>query len=612
MTITYSEKTHLVEGVLATDELMPMILMHLEAADDIAIDTETSGLNVRNRVDYLMGFCLDVPGLSCYIPFRHKTGNVDRKWIVPLWSILRKKNLIWHNRKFDFHSIASIGLNPLELEGLQYDTLMIAALVNENLFSKELDSLAKIAMGNKEYGKVDSDRVHAHGRAVGYANIPPEMYRQYGSHDAHLTRRVRDYFWPKLLEQELDTVYWNVESRFTTLLYIMEQRGVGVNSSMCSEYSERGRSRMATIQRNLGGRNPASPLDLKHLLLTELELPVLAHTKSCEQCFPPKGSNRKSIPVETHKGPPSFNKVVMEEYDEILQGSNNPTAQLVAEYRGWQKAVTALYEPAMEKVGPDGFLRTEFQQHRTVTGRLSSSDPNLQQVPRHTEKPWNGRAKAAFHSGRDRYLLYGWDWSQIELRLSAAYAGEIDLLAEFSKADADVFKLLTPRIFGTYSDELRHLTKNKFVYPSLYGAQLRRVALELGYPIEKARPLYENYKASIPSITALSESVNKLAATRKFIKYWDGRRRHFPFRDEAHKAWNSLLQGGAAQLMKATMLELMQYEDENFFMVLTVHDEITFAVREDMLHIYDPIVVKCMTDWPQFGVTLACEGKEWK
>ncbi len=603
-TFEIKEPLQLVEGVLATDELMPKILMHLESADDIAIDTETSGLNVRNNIDYLMGFCFDVPGLACYVPFRHREANVEMRWVQFIEQILQRKDLIWHHQKFDWHSVKTIGIDPLKFKGRQYDTQLIASLVNENLYDKSLNTIVRTYLG-KEYGKYDSEVIHELGKKIGFHMIPAEMYRQYGSHDAHLTRRVLGPLWKQMEQQELTSVYWSTESPFVSLLYSLEQRGVGLNTDLCESYSYTGNSRMATISRQLDGRNPASPLDLKHLLLSELELPVLKHTKSCEQC------TKYKKPVDSHDGPPSFDKSVMEDYDAILEGSNNPTARLIAEYRGWQKAVTALYEPALEKQGPDGLIRTEFQQHRTVTGRLSSSNPNLQQIPRNTSKPWNGKAKHAFPSGRGSdYAHFGWDWSQIELRLSAAYAGETILLAEFAKPDADPFKVLAPLIFGEYSDEYRHLTKNKFVYPSLYGAQLPRIALELGMSKEQARPLYENYLAGIPHITKLSEQVNQLAYNRKYIKYWDGRRRHFPFKDEARKAWNSLLQGGAAQVMKATMLNLQQYETEDAFMVLTVHDEISWVIRRDLLPEYDKIVTHEMTKW-DFGVKLAVEGKEW-
>jgi DNA polymerase-1 len=223
-------------------------------------------------------------------------------------------------------------------------------------------------------------------------------------------------------------------------------------------------------------------------------------------------------------------------------------------------------------------------------------------VPRTTDKPWNGDAHSAFHSGRDGFTLIGWDYGQLELRFAAAYGRETLLLAEFEKDDADPFSVLAPQIFGVLTPETRHDTKNKLVYPSLYGAGLRKVALGLGKPISEAAPIYERYKATIPGITRVSEQVRELVKRRGWVRYWDGRVRHIRNPNDVHtRAWNSVLQGGSAQLVKRVMLRLeAEVEDENCFMVLQVHDEVAFCIK----HV--------MTDWPQFQVRLTVSGKEWK
>jgi DNA polymerase I len=596
------------KGLLATDENMPYILLCMEQADDIAVDTETTGLRVADKIDWLQGFCVDVPGASAYIPFRHKEGNVDRKWLDPFDKILRRKPLIWHNRKFDMHSAATIGLDPLAWVGPQYDTLIIASLVNEELFSKELDYLAKRFL---KKSKLQSDTIHKMGQIYGYQNLPAKVFEDYGPWDSVLTRELRDVLWPMLLREELASVYWDTERPFQDVLFKMEQRGVGVRSVFTSDKARKGRGRMGTIERELGF-NPASPLDLKRVLLTELGLPVLKHTKSCEVCNPPRNSGRQPAPVDTHEGPPSFDKQAMEDYDVILEASENTTAKRIAEFRGWQKATTALYEPLLRKVGPDGRIRTNFNQHRTVTGRLSSSEPNLQQIPRGTDKAWNGDAKYCFYCDIPGYTLIGWDYSQLELRFSAAYGKEPVLLAEFEKPDSDVFKVLTPLIFnGQYSDELRHKTKNGFVYPNLYGAGIKKIALTLNMSVEEVKPLYDNYHASIPGIMRVSNQVTNLIKQRGFVRYWDGRRRHIRDKNDAFKGWNSLLQGGSAQLVKKAMLRCQEFEDEYCFMVLQVHDEITFCIKTDMIEHYRPLIEYAMTDFPDFGVHFAVESKEW-
>lgn len=588
--------------MLATEENWPYIMLCLQGADEIGVDTETSGLNVRNGVDYLMGFCFSVPGMKTYAPFRHKEGNLPLHYLSHIEKILQTKDLIWHNRKFDMHSIKTIGIDPLGFKGKQYDTLMLAQLVNEELYSKELDALAKLYLGRTKY---KNDEVHKMGELFGYANLPVEVYENYGADDAELTYELKQFLWREIISQELESVYWDTEEPFTRLLYKMEQRGVGVDQDFCADKSRIGKGRMATITREVGF-NPASPKALGKYLLDELGLPVLEHTKSCVPC------NRYKQPVGSHDGPPSFNKKVMEDYDDILEASNNPTARLVAEYRGWQKAVSSLYDPMLEKVGPDGLIRTEFKQHGTVTGRLSANNPNLQQVPRSSNKLWNGNAKAAFHSGREGFVLMGWDYSQLELRLAASYGQEALLLTEFEKDDADPFNVLAPLIFGQLTADTRQDTKT-FVYSNLFGAGLLKIAAQLGRDLEETRYLYRNYHNSIPGIMETSSRVTKLVEQRGFVKYWDGRRRHIKARSDAYKAWNSVCQGGGAQLVKRAMLRCEAFENpDECFMVLQVHDEITFCIREDLVSKYEPLIIEAMTDWPQLGVTLRVEGKQWK
>jgi DNA polymerase-1 len=596
-----------IQGRVATDNDMPWVLGMLDQAEDLAVDTETSGLRVRDGRDYLMGFCFDVPGLGVYIPFRHETDNVGDRWLQPLYDIMKVKDLIWHHRKFDMHSIRTIGMDPLKFSGKQYCTMVAARLLDNELYSYELDSIAKLWLPGLH--KWQKDEIKGLGQAIGFSKITPKMYEQYGPIDAHITRRLRDYIWPKLQQRELTSVYWDTEEPFTALLYAMEQRGVGVNAPFCTDNAERGNLRMATIQRQLG-YNPASPLDLKRVLLNELNLPVLKHTKSCEKC------TKRKWPVDTHEGPPSFDKSAMEEYDIILSLLDNPTAKLITEFRGWQKAVTSLYEPMLTKVSPDGRIRPNFKQHGTKTGRLSCEDPNLQQVPRSSPKAWNGHAKSAFNSGREGYLLYGWDYSQIELRLAAAYGQEHLLLTEFESESADPFSVLAPRIFPNYTEELheefRHKTKNGLVYPSLYGAGLPTVAASLGISEADAKPILDQFRKTISGITGVAYQANAVAETQGFVKYWDGRRRNFRNKAESHKAWNSVLQGGAAQLLKKAMLRCRELETDDCYMVLTVHDEITFVVREDKIKEYEPYILHAMVDDWDFGVKLAAAGKEWK
>ena len=153
------------------------------------------------------------------------------RYLPDLVRILESKPLIWHNRKFDMHAFKTIGVDPLRFTGRQFDTLIIAHLVDEELPSKTLDYLAKRYLKETKYEK---DRILEFGKAVGFDKIPAEMMYEYGAQDARLTRRLRDVLWPLLVKQGLESVYWDTEAPFTALLYKMEQHGVGTNPAFLS------------------------------------------------------------------------------------------------------------------------------------------------------------------------------------------------------------------------------------------------------------------------------------------------------------------------------------------------------------------------------------------
>lgn len=574
--------------MIVTEENFKEFLTHIKEHRLLAVDTETTGLDVRNSRDYLIGISISSNDRSFYLPFRHSSETVlPKHYAKVLQETLKDKELIWHHRKFDMHSLATIGIDPLSFKGNQYCTMLLFHLWNEEFFSFELDVLIKTFL--KIDGKLNKDEINKMRELYGNERVPLDLMGPYAERDTELTYKLFQYIWPKIEEQNLTKVYLDTEMPFTALLYKLEQRGVGVNREFVENKARIGRGRMSTIIRQVQF-NPASPKDLKRILIDELKLPILAYTD---------------------KGNPSFTKVVMEQYDDILEASSNPTAKLIAEYRGWQKAVTALYEPILEKMAPDGFIRTNFKQHGTVTGRLSSSEPNLQQVPRSSNKRWNGNAKSSFTSGRDGYTVIGWDYSQLELRLATAYGGESLLIDEFKKPDADPFSVLAPKIFGILTPETRQDTKT-FVYANLYGAGVPKIAAQLGRTIEDTQNLYTNYKNSISGIMKVSKNVDSLVKKRGYVQYWDGRRRHFKDRRESYKAWNSVCQGGGAQLVKRAMLRCEEFEDEDCFMVLQVHDEITFCIRNEKIEHYRPMIEKAMVDWPDLGVTLAVDSKEWK
>jgi DNA polymerase I-like protein with 3'-5' exonuclease and polymerase domains len=249
-------------------------------------------------------------------------------------------------------------------------------------------------------------------------------------------------------------------------------------------------------------------------------------------------------------GKPSFDKNVMVQYEEILGSRNDTTAKLILEYRGWQKVVSSLYQSLLQKLSPDGRVRPGFKIHGTSTTRLSCEKPNLQQIPREGNKTWNGKAKEAFIP-EEGFILVEYDYSQLEFRLECEYTNEPKLIEAFADPTRDVFT---------------------------------EMSQQLGL-------------------------CSQLAQERGYIRYWTGRRRHLHPSDSS-KAFNSLLQGGAAEVVKRKLLEVdkkLEPYGDDARIVLTVHDSGWVEMRPELRPELDPMIKETMADLPQFNTKFAVD-----
>lgn len=396
---------------------------------------------------------------------------------------------------------------------------------------------------------------------------------------------------------------WQREQRFVNVINMMECRGVGLDQEFARRKLAIGESRVHNLREEIG-YNPGSNKDLKKLLIDELGLPVVKRS--------PK------------TGEPSFDKFAMIEYEQYLENRGSKLAKQILEYRGWSKT-NGYYKSYLELVGPDGRLRPHFKLHGTETGRLSASEPNSQQVPKESNKPWNGDMKQAFipmgwnglcipdgYPGvkHGDYGLLNVDFGQLELRLAAAYSGEKVLLDAFNDPTRHVFKEME-KLLGITYNQCKTAT-----YAILYGAQIPKVASILNLGPERAVKFSEDWYNTYPRLMALAEKVNDTAARRGYIKYWSGRRRHFPDKRDARKAFNSLLQGGGAEVVKSAMLRVAERVDrEGYYrMLLQVHDSIVGEAKLSEIEEIKALVIQEMTNVAEehdFGVTFTAEADFW-
>lgn len=552
----------------------------------LGFDTESTGLRVKDQTDKLTGLSLSFKAgptyISQYFPFFHETGDNFSTSLIPrIQKLIEEKPISVHNATHDIAACLTVNSQAPEVvldirkSPMIYDPMLEFHMWNEELFSKQLDYLSKKFLNEQKY----KDEIQAWTKIFGWKNVPSHLMMAYGAKDAELHLRLHEFVWPYLEQEELDGL-WPTESEFIRLIAKMMIQGVGVNQDFCKEQSEIGYATMADIQSVLGF-DPGKPSQLGPFLLNELKLPVLK--------------------VSINTGKPSFDKNVMLQYEEILSGRNDKTANLILEYRGWQKVVSSLYQSLLTKISPDGRVRPNFKIHGTTTTRLSCEDPNLQQIPKESIKPWNGKAKHAFVPA-DGYELTESDYSQLEFRLECEYTQEPELIAAFNDPKRDVFTEMSEQM-GLPRYEMK-----QYKYATGYGAGLSRIANMFNLPLEKAEEIRTTYRTKYPGIYKSSKLAAALAEDRGYVRYWTGRRRHLS-KGHGSKAFNSLMQGGAAEVVKRKMLEVDKYLDQygdDARLVLQVHDSLVIEHRPGMDEMLQD-VRNIMVDLPQFQTKFAVD-----
>jgi DNA polymerase I len=521
----------------------------------VAVDVETTGLNVYNE-DKIMGVSVAYRWrggsvVSYYFPFNHKLGyNLSDSVRAALFVSLGQTVPVFHNGGFDLQAFYnSYGdRSPYPYGTFFYDSMYIAHLLDQRIKTYSLDALSKRIL--HDTGKDKSELLDNIIKTFGWAMVPSMVMVKYGQKDAELTFRLMEYFMGQFKRTEQEGV-WVEKVKTVWSLISLGRNGVEVDETKCEALYEEGISTMQEMEKALKC-NPGSPKELERLLITELGLPVVKRTNT---------------------GKPSFDKYAMEEYEEILSVANSPVAKQILTYRGWQKASSTYYKAFLEKRNIDGKLRPNFKVTGTVTGRLSCTSPNLQQIPKTGVQPWNKHTKSCIVAP-EGYTPIEFDYAQLELRLAVVYAN-IASLKEVFNEERDLFIEMSSQM--KYP---RNMVKS-FVYATQYGAKEQKISLLLGCSLADAQALSRNYYSSYPEFKKISDRVVDLAKRRNYIKYWTGRRRIF-WPSEARKAWNSLMQGGGADIVERSLNRVVrEYIGTDICIpVLTVHDSILCYVKK--------------------------------
>lgn len=565
-----------------------------------AVDTESTGLKVKDGRDRAIGASVAYRNLedrrvySFYIAWGHVVGkNHDPRLKKQLdWVLSQGRTLVYHNATFDWFSLYYEGVKVVQQPF--YDTLTMANLINENTIQKSLDALTHLYLGRgiklSEWQWPEFPLEIE--KKTGWANTTPRMMDEYARLDTEATLLLWEHFMQHKRWVEIPEDVWESKAEQMRILWLMTKRGVEVDQGLTATLLAEGEAAKERVVRELGGLNPGSIKDREELFIHRLDLPVLKRSEKTKK--------------------PSFDKTVMADYDKILEQKGDPTAKLVKEWRGWNTACGLLLRPYLELVSPDGRLRTTFNTHVTATGRLSASDPNLQQISKDGGSPWNDRIKKCFRPA-EGFKLINCDYSQLELRLGAGYADEKSLKQVFNEG-RDIFTEMAAQLGFT-----RQQTKT-LVYSMQYGAGVNRIKNVFGVSEAQARQIIQKYRDTFPGFTKLNDVITAMAERDMEVPLWTGRKRHLQYKSEGFKAMNSVIQGGAADIVERAMIRCFnEFDSDDCRLLLTVHDSLVWEIREDLVDELTPQITAMMSDvdaitasrGDSFGVKFAVEAEEW-
>jgi DNA polymerase-1 len=408
-------------------------------------------------------------------------------------------------------------------------------------------------------------------RQLGFNEVPVETAAPYAAEDADITLRLHEAMWPQLVAQPaLEKIYDEIELPLVTVLSDMEQSGVAIDTGMLAQQSEELARRILDIEQEAhreAGQpfNLGSPKQIQEILFDKLQLPVLA---------------------KTPRGQPSTAESVLTEL-----ALDYPLPRLILDWRSFSKLKSTYTDKLPEQVNPDtGRVHTSYHQAVAATGRLSSSDPNLQNIPVRTEE--GRRIRQAFVARKGCVLLAA-DYSQIELRIMAHLSSDAGLLAAFA-AGADVHRATAAEVFGVVPEAVtadQRRSAKAINFGLIYGMSAFGLARQLGIARGVAQEYIDLYFERYPGVREYMENTREQAREQGFVGTVFGRRLYLPDirarnvqrRQAAERtAINAPMQGTAADIIKRAMLALHDWitsqSAQAITMIMQVHDELVFEV----------------------------------
>ena len=580
----------------------------LAAAELFAFDTETTSIDAQRAE--LVGVSLAVqPHEAAYIPVAHSYMGVpdqlDRdKVLAALKPYLEDpaKAKVAQHAKYDINVLAHY---DIRVQGVAFDTMLESYVLDAPATRHDMDSLSLKYLGQ---GTIKFEDIAGKGsKQLTFDQIALEQAGPYAAEDADVTLRLHQTLWAKLQPQaSLARVLQEIEMPLMPVLARIERNGALVDANLLGKQSIELGDKMVALERQafeLAGEefNLGSPKQLGAILYEKQGLPVLS---------------------KTAKGQPSTAEAVLAELAE--QGFELP--QVIMQYRSVSKLKSTYTDRLPEQINPrTGRIHTSYHQAVAATGRLSSSDPNLQNIPIRTTE--GRRIRQAFVAPKG-YKLLAADYSQIELRIMAHLAQDAGLLDAF-KHDLDVHRATAAEVFGVELDEVssdQRRSAKAINFGLIYGMSAFGLAKQIGVDRKQAQAYIDRYFARYPGVLSYMERTREQASEQGYVETLFGRRLYLPeihaknqaMRKAAERtAINAPMQGTAADIIKRAMIKVEAWLNDSSLdarVIMQVHDELVLEVREDQIDAVTKGLKEHMAQAAELDVPLVVEvgvGDNW-
>ena len=604
--ITKIRRDTVYQGILTNKEF-EALLDRLSRAEVTAIDTETTSLNYMQAEIVGISVAI-VSNEAYYIPLMHEYDGVpkqlDREYVLQKlkpWLEDKEAKKIGHNLKYDSHIFANHGI---ELNGTDFDSMLESYVLNSTATRHNLNAVAK------RYLNLDTtsyeDVAGKGAKQIGFNQVNLEDAIHYAAEDADVSFQLHQTLHPKLMEiNSLAKLYTDIEAPLLKVLQTIERNGVLIDESMLQKQSDQFAITLKELESkaySLAGAefNLNSPKQLQEILYNKLSLPILK---------------------KTPKGQPSTAENVLQRLAEDF-----PIVQTILNYRTTAKLKTTYTDKLPLMVNQDtGRVHTSYHQAVTATGRLSSSDPNLQNIPIRTVE--GRRIRQAFIAPKGFQILAA-DYSQIELRIMAHNSQDPGLLDAF-QAGLDIHQATAAEIFAvdlqSVSAEQRRSAK-AINFGLIYGMSAFGLTRQLGITRGDAQEYIELYFARYPKVKEYMDAIRNQARESGFVETVFGRRLYLPDIDSRNyqrrqyaerSAINAPMQGTAADIIKKAMIDLEQRlvaESINAKIIMQVHDELVLEVEDSSVGAVSELVTEAMGKAADLDVALKVDlgvGENW-